>query len=1503
MGTTVEEGTPTLRASRPSVNLSSEMTDEDKAALQETCRTAGIKDEFANAPHKVDHLQLILDSYCELKVVRHFRNLKTLTLIQQGLTGITGLGYLRHLDSLWLNENQISCLDGIQGCRNLKCLYVDGNQIEQIGHWLLGLNEIHTLWIAENKLKDLRGIANLPKLCHLHAPSNQITTLEPGLDKLKNLEHINVANNKLHTFKCVSALQHFQSLQEVNFNDPEFGTNPFCQITNYSVYVLFHLPTLKILDRYSVTQIDRTKAESEYLRKRLFYNMRIKSTRRLANQALKHLVHTRSELALTIDHHLGLLRKEKLNLLDVPGQKQDLIEKKIRSKYQEYDDIQTTSEYFKSYIKMEQDRLIKNHLIEYENGGNIWIEDGEFQQDGWYNEVSELVTNAFQSSDGVKSIEIESISKLHNQTKELVFDQFMEPDAVEIGSCGTVVQRGRGKFKLAQGAGPSIPHNTQRPEILFHLEDPNLPGSNHPGDPMIPMYLTNNATLPISAQVAFFRKQPVGQAFHRAMLTKRDKSEITIGPSYARLTLVSTFLVSAKPDLPSNFEWDPNVPISELYGNQPSKISGCSAPYRVQSGATKTKIWCIREQNCVMPTYVVNIKINYENPPPPVEVPASVEGPFLQSVMFDFISYANEATEGTDVVEAAIAQSPIAEEVDTIDVFREEELALVIPLSEKIEELIKLSIHARGLRRIEGSTFRSLQQLQILTLSHNNLESLRFRGTMVPLVNLKELDISFNIIERVDNFDTFPNLTTLDFSHNHLCFEDSVHNLAQLNSLTDLRLIGNPVIENDSCRYAAIHLISSLCILDEKKIDEQDRIDAARIFMKGNLNDDLLYTHSYMVPSKKLENQWFCTDPDPAFKLSNQVPELMRERSPVAGNDTASRSRRGSLVSVSRSPSNLSPDRSPVTPSVTKDSRDLDALSRDPAAEPLVLTAPTTEWKNQVYYLHLEDQKLTSLDEFKGFTQLLRLNLRKNQLTSIAVLSEVTTLKELNVEENYLENLIGLENMKDLIRLDAGNNRLVNVGEISRCSNLLQLSLEENYVDSLETFAYLSSLIELYLSNNLIEDLRCVLSLKNLTQLTILDLCGNPLVKQRSDPQEYRLYIIFHLRRLKIFDSICITPNELHDAKDQFAGKLSMELFEEKLGPLLSAGYTTRSLDLSNCRIKEMTNLLGDAAFPCLRELILHNNPLNVHGLRPMGALSKLSVLRCSGTKLDLDEGFAPKVGETIGIQQTVQNLHVLELNYDSIESILALSRVPLNNLRILHLIGNDITKVEGIGHLIHLRELVLDKNRIRHVEPASFSGLRSLKSLRMAECGLRSLSHFEHLPRNPSTLRSLHLANNRLQETVEVQHLSFLQLHTIDLSNTPLSKRPWYRFTLLQTILTLQVIDGKGVMEEEREAVERQLEDQQAGRRAQTVGLAPVVQIVLDRKKENKIHMNQNPHQGIGPVGPLGIQQMPNNPDELAKQALIGITKGLIEERASTPNKSSFQARSHSVPSNKYRQ
>lgn len=119
---------------------------------------------------------------------------------------------------------------------------------------------------------------------------------------------------------------------------------------------------------------------------------------------------------------------------------------------------------------------------------------------------------------------------------------------------------------------------------------------------------------------------------------------------------------------------------------------------------------------------------------------------------------------------------------------------------------------------------------------------------------------------------------------------------------------------------------------------------------------------------------------------------------------------------------------------------------------------------------------------------------------------------------------------------------------------------------------------------------------------------------------------------------------------------------------------------------------------------------------------------------------------------------------------------------------------------LSNLRELVLDKNKIKSLDSNSLHGLLALQELRIEENGLRSLQHINDLP----SLQTLFLGYNRLSDLGEVEHLHSLpRLAEIALNNNSVARKQMYRATVLRRLPHVRVIDGREVMPDERERVE----------------------------------------------------------------------------------------------------
>lgn len=155
----------------------------------------------------------------------------------------------------------------------------------------------------------------------------------------------------------------------------------------------------------------------------------------------------------------------------------------------------------------------------------------------------------------------------------------------------------------------------------------------------------------------------------------------------------------------------------------------------------------------------------------------------------------------------------------------------------------------------------------------------------------------------------------------------------------------------------------------------------------------------------------------------------------------------------------------------------------------------------------------------------------------------------------------------------------------------------------------LQTLMELYLGNNLINDIREVTKLKSLSRLIILDISGNNLARDQS----YRIYCIFHLRKLKVLDGISIEQQEHTDAKETFAGRLTEEILDQRLNGK-SIG-DVKELDLSSSRLRDFDNMFDESLYPNLRDLNLSHNSLV--SLRGFGYLPKLRILKIKANRLE----------------------------------------------------------------------------------------------------------------------------------------------------------------------------------------------------------------------------------------------------------------------------------------------
>ncbi len=89
-----------------------------------------------------------------------------------------------------------------------------------------------------------------------------------------------MANNCLGYFQEITHLARLPCLRSLSLGDLHFGLNPLCKLCNYQTYILHHLKQLRYLDGVPITEEARSNADSTFVKKKMYYNMKIKTMHR-----------------------------------------------------------------------------------------------------------------------------------------------------------------------------------------------------------------------------------------------------------------------------------------------------------------------------------------------------------------------------------------------------------------------------------------------------------------------------------------------------------------------------------------------------------------------------------------------------------------------------------------------------------------------------------------------------------------------------------------------------------------------------------------------------------------------------------------------------------------------------------------------------------------------------------------------------------------------------------------------------------------------------------------------------------------------------------------------------------------------------------------------------------------------------------------------------------------------------------------------------------------------
>jgi hypothetical protein len=182
-----------------------------------------------------DHVEEIDLSCMQIERIistKGLSDLRKLSLMDNHIGKIEGLGRLVNLQELSLSGNRISKIEGLDRMIDLQEISLSGNQITRIeclesltnlqvlslaGNWISKiegfdrLNDLQELSLSGNRISKIEGFDRLTNLQVLLLASNLISKIE-GLDRLNNLQVLSLAGNRISKIEGLNRLNDLQYL-------------------------------------------------------------------------------------------------------------------------------------------------------------------------------------------------------------------------------------------------------------------------------------------------------------------------------------------------------------------------------------------------------------------------------------------------------------------------------------------------------------------------------------------------------------------------------------------------------------------------------------------------------------------------------------------------------------------------------------------------------------------------------------------------------------------------------------------------------------------------------------------------------------------------------------------------------------------------------------------------------------------------------------------------------------------------------------------------------------------------------------------------------------------------------------------------------------------------------------------------------------------------------------------------------------------------------------------
>ncbi|XP_078381877.1 leucine-rich repeat-containing protein 9-like isoform X2 [Oculina patagonica] len=1384
---------------------------EDEESLRELCTINGVKfDKLQKGSGKnATKLEMFFSGFPKIIGMEYFPNLQSLTLMGQQITVLENLECLPNLTELCVSESKLTTISGLNGCKQLKKLLLYDNKISKIEN-ISHLEHLNVLWLNSNKINEIEGLEGLLYLLDLNLAGNQITKIGNSLNGNINLKTLNLSANRIASLKDLTNLSQLPCLESLSLKDPVYGPNPVALLCNYSTHLLYHLPNLCRVDSYCVENKSlKDLAETTVVKKKMYYNMRVKTLQRNKADLLfrleteksvlqaepKNRIHKLSSAVKDIEREveedgegLSSFKENKSPISPAAGdeekmenneekgniaadtmmysqrlqQKKDALLKRIAKLQKQCEEIDQCHQESCEQVNNVSEMTVQRLLLELETGGNVRFEDGK-PTDPWYKSCHDLVLSRFCVGDylgaGISGITVHRITRVHNRILRTRFDdkldQILDRDDI------VDLTKGRSYKRLL--------------EYLFFMWDPSLlNGNSEPirvleeGFRSAAVYesLNEDGGVPLANSVSVSDKRRVD--FLKAKAKQRGSTD-QCPFRHGQLIVAKVFVgkvVPAKKDnkiTRSAYRGMDSVFRAQKHENCPSRPGSTLKRPIIDTScecSARQCAWYVFDHEMVLPEYVVDFEYITK-----VKPKSSFIYYYGDVNSTSYKQNGNPDEEKEEIPDGDVLNmEPVIPSRPRLIALTEELLFKRCKV-DSLEHIVCLNLHGNGLSRLQH--VNCMTALKRLTVSFNELTRLDEIGHMLFL---EYLDVSFNKITTLDGLKGCSRLKHLDVSWNQLTHTREELGIMRKHviTLTSLDTRNNPWQKPETLRMRALGRLKNLEYLDGVQVTDEEMTTALKMAAASRPSSFAILAHARTDQSK---------------------PRTL------------------SLVPTAQ------------------------AILASSLNKPVKLQDDDSQWFIKVTTVNLDNQHLGKLANMEQLENLRWASFNNNDLTKIEGLESCIHLEELSIENNCISKFEGLSKQSNLTWLSVAGNQLssLDTGILEKLPQLRYLSVENNVITHLRGLQNSQNLQELYIGNNKLSNIREIFNVKTIPNLLILDLCGNPLA---SAGQNYRLFVVYHLTSLKALDGLAVETSEGSLAKDMFGGRLTPDFIAERLGH--SNFSELRELDLPHNSLRTV-DLGTKDAFINLRSVNLEHNSLTSFG--GLVNLINLKVLCLNHNHIECvvakpkatSPANAPKRGGDVSLASEITNpenftpvlpnLEVLHLGYNGITNMAALQLSRLTNLRALFLQGNDISKVEGLEGLQQLRELVLDRNKIKNISSTSFASQWNVTELHMEENRIRELNHLEPL----QNLERLYLGMNRIQEIAELERLESLR-HLVELSviNNAVTRRLLHRPLLVYRMPNLLCIDGIPVSTDEKTKAELYFIEQQGGMQSMTSALEP---------------------------------------------------------------------------------